>query len=38
LAGAFTGSALAGRIAQKPLRVALLVVLIVLGCRLALHP
>jgi uncharacterized protein len=35
--GALTGSALAGRIAQRPLRVALLVALIVLGCRLALH-
>jgi uncharacterized membrane protein YfcA len=37
LCGALTGSALAGRIAQRPLRVALLLVLIVLGCRLALH-
>ncbi|MBV9302016.1 MAG: sulfite exporter TauE/SafE family protein [Acidobacteriaceae bacterium] len=37
LCGAFTGSLLAGRIAQRPLRVGLLVVLIVLGCRLALH-
>ena len=37
LAGAFTGSMLAGRIAQKPLRVGLLVALIILGCRLALH-
>lgn len=37
LAGAFTGSLLAGRIAQKPLRVALLVMLVVLGCQLALH-
>jgi uncharacterized membrane protein YfcA len=37
LCGAFTGSALAGRIAQRPLRVALLLTLIVLGCQLALH-
>jgi uncharacterized protein len=37
LCGAFAGSLLAGRIAQRPLRVALLVMLIVLGCQLALH-
>ncbi len=37
LAGAFTGSLLAGRVAQRPLRVALLVMLVVLGCQLALH-
>ena len=34
---ALTGSALAGRVAQKPIRVGLLIVLIVLGCQLALH-
>jgi uncharacterized membrane protein YfcA len=38
VAGALTGATLAGRIAQKPLRVGLLLVLIVLGCRLAFHP
>jgi hypothetical protein len=37
LCGAFTGSFLAGRIAQKPLRVALLVTLVILGLQLALH-
>jgi uncharacterized membrane protein YfcA len=37
LCGAFTGSFLAGRIAQKPLRVALLLTLVVLGVQLALH-
>jgi hypothetical protein len=37
IAGALTGSALAGRVAQKPLRVGLLLVLIVLGCQLAFH-
>ena len=37
LCGAFTGSLLAGRIAQRPLRVGLLVMLVVLGCQLALH-
>ncbi|MBV9406534.1 MAG: sulfite exporter TauE/SafE family protein [Acidobacteriaceae bacterium] len=37
LAGALTGSLLAGRIAQRPLRVALLLVLIALGCQLAFH-
>lgn len=35
--GAITGSILAGRIAQRPLRVALLLALIVLGCQLALR-
>lgn len=35
--GALTGSAIAGRINQRPLRVALLVVLVVLGCQLALQ-
>ncbi len=37
LCGAFAGSLLAGRIAQRPLRVALLLVLILLGGQLALH-
>jgi uncharacterized membrane protein YfcA len=37
LAGALTGSLLAGRVAQRPLRVALLLMLVVLGCQLALH-
>jgi uncharacterized membrane protein YfcA len=37
LIGAFTGSLLAGRIAQRPLRVGLLVALVILGCQLALH-
>lgn len=37
IAGAVTGSMLAGRIAQRPLRVALLLALIVLGCQLALR-
>ena len=32
--GALTGSMLAGRIAQRPLRVGLLLTLVVLGCRL----
>lgn len=36
LIGAFTGSLLAGRIAQRPLRVGLLVTLVILGCRLTL--
>ncbi|MBV9762576.1 MAG: sulfite exporter TauE/SafE family protein [Acidobacteriaceae bacterium] len=35
--GALTGSMLAGRIAQRPLRLALLVALVVLGCQLAAH-
>jgi uncharacterized membrane protein YfcA len=37
IAGALTGSALAGRVAQRPLRIGLLLVLIVLGCQLAFH-
>lgn len=37
LFGAFTGSMLAGKIAQRPLRVALLLALIVLGFQLALR-
>jgi uncharacterized membrane protein YfcA len=36
LIGAFSGSLLAGRIAQRPMRVALLVALVILGCRLTL--
>lgn len=35
--GALTGSMLAGRIAQQPLRIGLLLMLIVLGCQLALR-
>jgi uncharacterized protein len=35
--GAFAGSLLAGRIPQRPLKVALLVMLTVLGCQLALR-
>ena len=35
--GAITGSAISGRINQAPLRVALLLVLVVLGCQLALR-
>ena len=35
--GALTGSAIAGRINQRPLRVALLLMLVVLGCQLALQ-
>ncbi len=35
--GAITGSILAGKVAQRPLRVALLLTLIVLGCQLALR-
>ena len=35
--GALTGSMLAGRIAQRPLRVGLLLTLVILGCRLALQ-
>ncbi len=35
--GAVTGSVLATRINQRPLRIGLLLVLILLGCRLALH-
>ncbi len=37
LFGVLTGSLLAGRVAQKPLRVGLLIMLILLGCQLALH-
>jgi hypothetical protein len=37
IAGAVTGSTLSGRVAQKPLRISLLLVLIFLGCQLALH-
>jgi len=37
LCGAITGSMLAGRIAQRPLRVGVLLALVVLGCRLAFH-
>lgn len=37
LCGAFLGSFLAGRIAQRPLRVGLLVVLVLLGIQLALR-
>ena len=35
--GALTGSAIAGHINQRPLRVALLLMLVVLGCQLALQ-
>jgi uncharacterized protein len=37
LCGAFTGSLLAGKIAQRPLRVVLLLMLIALGTQLAAH-
>lgn len=37
LAGALTGSLLAGRIPQRPLRVGLLMMLVILGCQLAIH-
>jgi uncharacterized protein len=37
LIGALTGSLLAGRIAQRALRVGLLLALVLLGCRLALY-
>ena len=37
LCGALTGTLLAGRIAQRPLRIALLSMLIVLGVQLANH-
>ncbi len=37
LCGAFTGTLLAGRIAQRPLRVGLLVMLVLLGFQLATH-
>jgi hypothetical protein len=36
--GAISGSVLATHINQRPLRIGLLVVLILLGCRLAFHP
>jgi hypothetical protein len=36
--GAITGSLLATRINQRPLRIGLLLVLILLGCRLAFQP
>ncbi|MBV9265181.1 MAG: sulfite exporter TauE/SafE family protein [Acidobacteriaceae bacterium] len=37
LCGAFTGSFLAGRVPQRPLRFALLTMLVILGCQLATH-
>lgn len=37
LCGAMAGSLLAGRIAQRPLRIALLVMLVILGFQLAVH-
>ncbi len=37
LCGAFTGSLLAGKIPQRPLRVCLLLMLIALGAQLAIH-
>ena len=37
LCGAFTGTLLAGRIAQRPLRFGLLLMLVVLGFQLATH-
>jgi uncharacterized protein len=37
LVGAFAGSLLAGRIAQRPLRVGLLLALVILGCQLAAY-
>ena len=37
LCGALAGSMLAGRVAQRPLRVTLLVMLVILGSQLALH-
>jgi uncharacterized protein len=37
LCGAFVGSFLSGRIPQRPLRFALLTMLVILGCQLALH-
>lgn len=37
LCGAFAGSFLSGRIAQRPLRVGVLIMLVVLGCELALQ-
>src|SRR5947209_8986883 len=35
--GAITGSFLAGRVRQRPLRFALLIMLVILGCQLASH-
>jgi len=37
LCGVATGTFLSGRIAQRPLRICLLVMLTILGCQLALH-
>lgn len=37
LIGVLTGSVLAGRVAQRPLRVGLLLILIILGSQLAVH-
>ena len=37
LCGAFTGTLLAGRIAQRPLRFGLLLMLVILGFQLATH-
>jgi uncharacterized membrane protein YfcA len=37
LCGAFTGSLLSGKVPQRPLRFALLTMLVILGCQLALH-
>ncbi|MGH9584215.1 MAG: sulfite exporter TauE/SafE family protein [Bryobacteraceae bacterium] len=37
LCGAFIGSFLSGRIAQRPLRVGVLIMLVILGCELALQ-
>lgn len=37
LCGSLAGSLLAGRIAQRPLRIGILLALILLGCQLALH-
>lgn len=37
LCGAFIGSFLATRVAQRPLRIGVLLMLVVLGCELALH-
>ncbi|MGH9626071.1 MAG: sulfite exporter TauE/SafE family protein, partial [Bryobacteraceae bacterium] len=37
LCGAFVGSFLSGRLAQRPLRIGVLSMLVLLGCELALH-
>lgn len=37
LCGAFVGSFLSSRVAQRPLRIGVLIMLVVLGCELALH-